>query len=298
MLTGGPRDAPERQRTLRQAIAWSYDLLDPGEQSLYSALGVFVGGCTFAGAEAVVAAIGDVDVFAGLGSLLDKNLLVLDASGFEPRVATFARYCDGLIAVDRGEGERAAMALQDALTRFEALGDTLFATVCLNALGRNASVQGDSLSSLSFFERTLALYDLRQDKYGRAIALVNLSASHCNLGHHEQAQDFATQALALAGEVGVPYRKAAALDVLYELALDRREIPRAAVLCQEALGLWWDMAEMWHVASDTSERNCFLNGPNSGTNCFVNAGRPMAVSATAAGRLAPIPASTREGLLP
>ncbi len=53
ILTGGPRDQPERLRTMRGAIAWSDDLLDPDEQALFHALGVFVGGCTLAAAERV-----------------------------------------------------------------------------------------------------------------------------------------------------------------------------------------------------------------------------------------------------
>jgi predicted ATPase len=46
LLTGGAHDLPERQQTLRGAIAWSYDLLIPDEQALFRRLGVFLGGCT------------------------------------------------------------------------------------------------------------------------------------------------------------------------------------------------------------------------------------------------------------
>jgi predicted ATPase len=46
LLTGGPQDRTARQQTLRGAIAWSYDLLDPDEQILFQRLAVFVGGCT------------------------------------------------------------------------------------------------------------------------------------------------------------------------------------------------------------------------------------------------------------
>jgi predicted ATPase/class 3 adenylate cyclase/Arc/MetJ-type ribon-helix-helix transcriptional regulator len=86
-LTGGGRDLPARQQTLRNAIAWSYDLLDESEQKLFRRLSVFVGGCTV---DAVHAVADDhpatVSILDQLGSLLDKSLLreVEDANG-EPR---------------------------------------------------------------------------------------------------------------------------------------------------------------------------------------------------------------------
>src|SRR5215203_4668245 len=52
-LTGGARDLPLRQQTLRAAIAWSYDLLTPNQQALFRRLGVFAGGCTMEAIEAV-----------------------------------------------------------------------------------------------------------------------------------------------------------------------------------------------------------------------------------------------------
>jgi predicted ATPase len=76
-LTTGPRDAPARQRTLRDAIDWSHALLTEPEQRLFRRLAVFVGGFTLEAAEAVCNAYRDLDadVIEGVGSLLDKNLL-------------------------------------------------------------------------------------------------------------------------------------------------------------------------------------------------------------------------------
>jgi non-specific serine/threonine protein kinase len=74
LLTGGARDLPGRQQTMRGAVLWSYDLLDEGERELLCRLAVFAGGCDYMAAEAVCGAAG-LDVMDGLGSLVDKSLL-------------------------------------------------------------------------------------------------------------------------------------------------------------------------------------------------------------------------------
>lgn len=77
LLTQGPRDVHERQQTLRNTIAWSYNLLDPAEQQLFRWLSAFVGGCTLEGAEAVCAALGkgEIQVLDAVTSLIGKSLL-------------------------------------------------------------------------------------------------------------------------------------------------------------------------------------------------------------------------------
>ncbi len=75
VLTGGARDLPPRQRTLRAAIAWSYNLLDTDERRLFAQLAIFRGGCSLAAAEAVCGVGSSIDVLNGLASLLDKSLI-------------------------------------------------------------------------------------------------------------------------------------------------------------------------------------------------------------------------------
>src|SRR5262249_4743446 len=77
LLTGGGRDLPARQRTVRETIAWSHDLLPPDEQVLFRRLSGFSGGCT---SEAANAVAGDgegtgIDVFDGIAGLVDHSLL-------------------------------------------------------------------------------------------------------------------------------------------------------------------------------------------------------------------------------
>jgi predicted ATPase/class 3 adenylate cyclase len=79
LLKGG-RDADARQQTLRATIAWSFELLEPGEQVLFAALAVFAGGCTFEAAEEVCGADADT-----LQSLLDKSLVRRRTSPFGTR---------------------------------------------------------------------------------------------------------------------------------------------------------------------------------------------------------------------
>ena len=78
VLTDGPRDAPDRQRTLRNTIAWSYELLSAPEQRLLRRIAVFAGSFALEDADAVVDADGDlgIDLFDGVASLVNQSLVV------------------------------------------------------------------------------------------------------------------------------------------------------------------------------------------------------------------------------
>ena len=91
VLTSGTRDVPERQQTLRNTIAWSYNQLGAAEQRLFRRLSVFAGGCTLEAIESVCAALNDGDeagqVVDRIASLIDKSLLQqTEPEGDEPRL--------------------------------------------------------------------------------------------------------------------------------------------------------------------------------------------------------------------
>jgi predicted ATPase len=81
LLTGGARDMPERQRTLRNTLDWSFGLLSPGQQALFARLGVFAGSFGLPAAEAVA----DGQVMDTLGGLVDCSLVRAQTGGGEPR---------------------------------------------------------------------------------------------------------------------------------------------------------------------------------------------------------------------
>jgi predicted ATPase len=146
LLAGGLRDAPARQQTLRDTIAWSHALLTPDEQIIYRRLAVFAGGCTLEAADAVCALPVDVgstsaspatewsreiDIVDALNSLLDKSLLGQeDGSDGEPRVRmleTIRAYAWEQLVV---AGEEEALRRRHAeyyLAMVETTGALLFA---------------------------------------------------------------------------------------------------------------------------------------------------------------------------
>ena len=76
LLTGGARDLPTRQQTLRSTVDWSHGLLNVAERTLFRRLSVFTGGCTLESAEAVCDTKSDlgIDILDGMASMVDKSL--------------------------------------------------------------------------------------------------------------------------------------------------------------------------------------------------------------------------------
>ncbi len=151
MLTGGARDLPERQRTMRAALTWSYELLDEHERSLLRGLAVFSGGCTLDAAEAVCGHDG-VNVLDALGSLVDKSLL-------RQREQPCAEARFGMLGVVR----------EFALERLEAEGETEAARM-RHARYYLALVLGVDPSSLHVDASQIASLGREHENFSTALA--------------------------------------------------------------------------------------------------------------------------------
>lgn len=116
ILTGGTRDAPSRQKTLKALLDWSYDLLEPRERLLLARLGIFSGG---AGPDAVMAVCeGDglnaAEIFALLESLADKSLVIADTSGQRERYRLLESTAAYALEKLTASGERERMTRRHA----------------------------------------------------------------------------------------------------------------------------------------------------------------------------------------
>jgi predicted ATPase len=226
LLTGGARDLPERQRTLRATIEWSYELLTPDEQRLFERLSVFRGGATLEAIESVADA--DLDT---LQSLVDKSLVrrrvdrfvmletirefaaeALDRSGEADfageRHATFYRdlvreaaphlQMDEADWVDRLEGEHDN--LRAVLDRLSGSGDT---QATLDLAGRVFRFWYLK-SHLKEGQRRLeeALRADEEPTAARALALDGAAVMALNLGDHVLARERAEGALAAFRQIG------------------------------------------------------------------------------------------------
>ena len=121
LLSGGPRDLPERQQTLRDTVAWSHDLLNEAEKALFRRLAVFAGGFALEAADVVCgpATPADGDVLEILASLVDNSLLVsvaeTSSGSEEPRFMMLETIRDYAAEQLRSDGEAEDMHRAHAL---------------------------------------------------------------------------------------------------------------------------------------------------------------------------------------
>ncbi len=245
-LTDGPRDLPARQRTLRDAIAWSHDLLDEDERRLFRRLGVFVGGWTLAAAARVCAdadAAGDT-VAAGVASLLDKSLVRRlphpDEDVRFGMLETVREYALEQLA-ERGEA--------DALRcRHAGYYADLAAETEPKLYGPEQAAWLERLEREHDNLRAALAWLLDRGEAEAALRLVgNLRNFWIVRDHLAEGQRWAEAALA-AGPDAPAMTRARALSAAASFALRRGDYPLARAGFTEELGLLRTLGDKRHVA--------------------------------------------------
>jgi len=247
VLTGGSRDLPARQQTLRSAIEWSHDLLDPAEQSIFARLAVFSGGCTFEAAEAVCGAAGGfrLDVLDGLDSLTQKSLLRPDdgADG-ETRF--------GMLETIREYGLERLDATGEADTVRKTHADYFLALAETAEPRLTSSDQVDWLNRLGAehdnFRSALAWLEHRQDVETRLRITAALWRFWWMRGHLAEGRGWLDRVLT-ASDGLPPAIHAQALSGAGILAESQGDYDQATMLHEQALRLWREMDDQIGIAS-------------------------------------------------
>jgi predicted ATPase/class 3 adenylate cyclase/Tfp pilus assembly protein PilF len=235
LLTGGARDLPERQRTLRATIEWSHALLDEGEQLLFGRLAVFSGGRTLEAIEAICDTKGDLpmDAFEGISSLLDKSLLRQEEGpNGEPRfvmLETVHEFAREKLGQSAEAEEIKRVHAQYFLTLAEEAYPELKGPDQLEWLERLEAEHDNMRAALSWAsERKEVELALR---LGGA-----LSWFWSLRGYHSEGRRWLEEALAINGR-GSPESRAMALAGVGALASQQGDYDRAQEACEEGLEL-------------------------------------------------------------
>jgi predicted ATPase/DNA-binding XRE family transcriptional regulator len=286
LLTDGPRDLPARQRTLRNAIDWSYQLLDPGERALFRRFAVFAGGATLDAIAAVVASERkpDVGVLDCTAKLVERGLLRHDAhDGGEPRVRvleTIREYARAAL-IDSGEepgtrrrhaayftalaeaagphlrsgGQRAWLdRLEDEHGNFRAAldwslraGEAEMALRLCSALALFWRIRGYLTEGRRWCSQALALSGEAPPR-ARADALHGKGMLAHWQGDYEATDALYRESLALRRELGDERGIALSLNSLGILADDVGDYESALTLQEESLRRWEALGEPWGIA--------------------------------------------------
>jgi len=286
LLTGGALDLPERQQTLRATIDWSHGLLNEAEQKLFRRFSVFIGGCTLEAAEAVCNTASDlgVDLFDGLASLVDKNLVQrVDRSDSEARFTMLetireyalerlvrsaeergtrrahAAYC--LVLAEEGNpelnpAERTAWLarcdleidnFRSALDHLIADRDADWSLRLSMALFRFWDMREHFTEGRSRLEAVLRLAGERFSKERAKLALF-LGALTTAQGDFPSAQRFLEQSLSLYEELSDRWGVAVSLNALAVSARDLGDYASAQATLERSLACWRALSDRSAIA--------------------------------------------------
>jgi predicted ATPase/DNA-binding CsgD family transcriptional regulator len=287
LLTGGARDAPTRQRALRDTVAWSYDLLGSDEQRLFRRLGVFAGGFALTAAEAVCESPDSAPpVSAGIAILVEHNLLRRDAgSDDDPRYAMLETVRE--FAVERlersddaaGVGARHARYFVELVKRAERDNYTSAEGVWFSRLdaelanlraalawasGHDAEILARLAGGLWWYWRTRGYWIEADTWLQRALAtteaceretelLVKVGDAAINLGDVARGEALIAEALTIARTLGDSKGLAEALMLLGQSATGHGGFGRAEAMLEESLALFQTLDEpAWTVGCGMS----------------------------------------------
>jgi predicted ATPase len=287
LLTGGARDLPQRQQTLRAAIDWSYDLLSPAEQKLFRRLSVFGGGCTLEGVEAVCDTKGDLDLdlLDGMASMVDKSLLqqVEQAKG-ESRFVMLETIREYALEKLEASGEEAltkrahaayclVLAEEEALEPSGAQGTEWIGRFALEHDNFRAGLEwltetGDAEWGLRLGTALFRFWEIREylaegrDRLGRLLKLAGAAAPTKartralfaagvlagEQGDYASAETLISESQNIARQLGDNTGVAVSLNALAVFARDRGSIAKARALFEESLALWRELGDLKAVA--------------------------------------------------
>jgi predicted ATPase len=291
LLTGGARDLPARQQTLRQAIDWSYDLLSEAEQRLFRRLSVFLGGCSLEAVESVCDTKQDlgVDVLDGMASLVDKSLVrqteqadgetrfmmletireyargKMSESGEEAATRrSHAAYC--LVLAEEAAAENAEENQPGWMERLEIESENIRAA--LDFLIETGNAEWGlrlGVALFRFWERRELLTEARQwfgkllnIPAGAAPLTLRVRALFCagvlasEQRDYPAAVELLSKSLEIARELGDARSVAVSLNALAVVAGERGDLPGARALFEESLEQWRGLADAHAVARGLS----------------------------------------------
>ena len=262
LLTGGARDLPERQRTLRATLDWSHDLLGTDEQRLFARLAVFAGGCTLE-AAAEVCETGGLDT---LQSLVEKSLLrhtdgrfwmletirefagerLMDSGEADTERKLHARFFvefadrrhadlrggDAAVWLQRFEDEHDNF--RSALAYLLGTGDSVSALRLAGAVSRFWMIRGHLVEGRRWLESTLeaSAASATRPRALRGLALIALEQ-----GDVDRAALAAAEALTLDRDAGEDEGVAQSMLLLADIAACRDDLDTAARLWEESAEL-------------------------------------------------------------
>ncbi len=253
VLTGGVQDAPARQQTLRNTIAWSYDLLTAREQRLFRWLSVFLGGCTLEAAEAVCQFPQDdgehsSSVLEDIASLLDKSLVQQrEREGEAPRLImleTIREYGLERLAL-HGEEEATRQAHAAYYLRLAEEAEPEWE-------GPKQAVWSERLEQDHDNVRAAMVWSLEREETGHDWELaLRLGGA---LRRFWQVRGYLSEGRAflekvLAGSVGiVSSGHVKALIAMGHVAVLQDDYNRVDAVCKESLPLCQKLGDIWNMA--------------------------------------------------